>query len=278
MTYFATETLHAHEQDGLLYYSSPLLDQFSDRFLHAFSSRLGGESTGSRESLNLGFGRGDDEDTVRRNWARFGAAVGFDWQRAMLSQQVHETRLREASEEDCGKGIVRPRDYSGIDGWIISQPLLPAITQYADCVPVILYAADKNMAANVHAGWRGTAARIAGLAARQLISRGCDPASIYAVTGPSAGPCCYIVDEDCAAAFRDFHDEEGSVVQAVAGQEGKYIPDLWRANRAALIEEGLLPKNIAIGGICTICHGELFYSQRTQGDERGAMSAVAMLR
>ncbi len=277
MSYLQSETLRAHESNGVLYYTAPLLDQFSDRFLHAFSSRIGGESQGSFHSLNLGFNRGDAEDVVRRNWQRYGQAVGFDWQRAMLSHQTHGIGLRVASEADAGKGIIRQRDYQNIDGWIIDQPQLPAITQYADCVPVIIYAPDKNMAANVHAGWRGTAAKIAAVAVRQLVQRGCDIKSMYAALGPSAGPCCYEVDADCAAAFADFHDEQGPIVQKLL-QPGKFIPDLWRANRLVLLEAGLQPQHISIGGLCTICHGEIFYSQRTQGDARGAMSAVAMLR
>ncbi len=45
---------------------------------HAFSTRLGGVSTGVLESLNLSVRRGDTPENVRENWRRLGAAAGLD--------------------------------------------------------------------------------------------------------------------------------------------------------------------------------------------------------
>ena len=44
---------------------------------HCFTTRLGGVSTGSLSSLNLGLHRGDDPDNVAENYRRLGAALGF---------------------------------------------------------------------------------------------------------------------------------------------------------------------------------------------------------
>lgn len=277
LPYPQSEQLVPHFEQGVLFYTSPLLDQFSGRFRHAFSSAIGGVSAGCFATLNLGAGRGDDAAAVRQNWQRFGAAVGFDAEKALLSRQTHSTELRLATEADCGKGINRERDYDDVDGWLITQRGLPCISQYADCVPIVFYAADRNFAANVHAGWRGTANAIAALAVLQLAEMGCETKNIYAAMGPSAGPCCYEVDEDVAAAFRPYADEEGPVAAPWQEKQGKFQLDLWRANRTILMQAGLPAQNIAASGICTVCNGDLFYSQRRQGEQRGAMSALAML-
>ena len=86
--YPATPTAVPHEKNGVVYYTFPLLEQFSDRLTHAFSTRLGGVSEGGLASLNLGLSRGDDPEKLRENLRRFGDAVGFDWRRLVVSQQI----------------------------------------------------------------------------------------------------------------------------------------------------------------------------------------------
>jgi polyphenol oxidase len=278
MKYPETAEIKAQVENGLLYYTFPLFEPFGDCFLHAFSSRLGGMSEVCYASLNLGFGRGDDDDLVRQNYACFGAAVGFDWRRAVLSVQTHGVEIRHCTAEDAGKGPVFARDYQSVDGLLTLTPELPLITQYADCVPLLFYAADKRIAATAHAGWRGTVAGIGKAMVDRLVELGADRRRIYAAIGPAAGPCCYEVDADIAARFAPFDDEAGPVVQEVAGVAGKYILDLWRVNREILCRAGLLQENISIAGLCTICNPDIFYSHRVQGDERGSLAAMVMLR
>lgn len=40
------------------------------------------------------------------------------------------------TEEDAGKGVVRERDYTDVDGLITNVPDLTLATFYADCVPL----------------------------------------------------------------------------------------------------------------------------------------------
>lgn len=278
MKYPETAEIKAQVENGLLYYTFPIFEPFSDHFLHAFSSRLGGMSEGCYASLNLSFGRGDDDDRVRQNYACFGAAVGFDWRRVVMSVQTHGVEIRHCTAEDAGKGPVFPRDYQSVDGLLTLMPELPLVTQYADCVPLLFYAADKRIAATAHAGWRGTVDGIGKVMVDRLAELGADRRHIYAAIGPSAGPCCYEVDADIAARFAPFADEEGPVVRPAEGWPEKYFPDLWRANREILRRAGMPKENISIAGLCTICYPDLFYSHRVQGEQRGAMAAMVMLR
>lgn len=268
-----------HVERDLLWYSFPLLDAYADRLAQGFSSRLGGVSRGDFASLNLGIGRGDDPELVRENYRRFGAACAFEPERGVFSWQAHGVGLREATAADSGKGLLYPRDYRGVDGLVCREPGLPLLTHYADCVPLFFYAPDRHIAALSHAGWRGTAARMAAVTVRRLIALGCAAGQIRAVIGPSAGPERYQVGEEVAAAFADFHDEQGGVLRPdPLSREKKYLLDLWRANRVAMLEAGMQPRHIAIAGLCTISRPDIFYSHRVQGNARGAMAGFIMLK
>lgn len=57
-----------HAERGAAYLTAPNIAA-----RHAFSTRLGGVSTGVLESLNLSVRRGDTPENVRENWRRLGA-------------------------------------------------------------------------------------------------------------------------------------------------------------------------------------------------------------
>ena len=276
--YPATPEAIPHEKKGVVYYTFPLLEQFGDRLVHGFSTRLGGVSRGGLASLNLGLSRGDEPEQLAENMRRFGQAVGFDWKRAVVSQQSHTTNLHRAVASDAGCGTVRPRPWRDIDGLWTTEADLPLLTHYADCVPLLFYAADQHICAASHSGWRGTCAGMGRVTVERLLQEGCRRESIYCVIGPSAGPCCYEVDADTAAHFASLQDEAGPVAAPRRERPGKFLLDLWRANRCILRSAGLLPENIAIAGLCTICHPEIFYSHRVQGEDRGSLAAVLMLK
>ena len=273
--YPATEQIRPQLKEGLLWYSFPIFAPFADRFQAAFSTRLGGVSEGGCASLNLGLSRGDKPEALRENYRRFCRATELPPERMVLSQQTHTTNILQADASLAGQGLDKPRSYHDIDGLLTREKQLPLVTFYADCTPLLFYAADKNIAAAAHAGWRGTVADMAGTMVRRLQSLGSQPRHIYAAIGPSAGPCCYQVDEGTAAYFRRI---DPSTLRPDLRVSGRYLADMWRANYLLLRRAGLPEENIAVSGLCTLCHGELFFSHRLQGGERGAMAAMVMLR
>ena len=110
---------------------------------------------------------------------------------------------------------------------------------------------------------------------RRLAELGTDPRHIYVAIGPSAGPCCYQVDEDTACRFRQV---DAATVRPDPAAPGHYLADLWLANRILLLRSGVPAANIATAGLCTICHKAIFYSHRVQGPDRGALVGAVMLR
>ena len=66
----------------------------------------------------------------------------------------------------------------------------------ADCVPILLYDYKKNMAAAIHAGWRGAFKEIIKKVVFFMIKKGCKKNSIIAAIGPCIGSNSYNVKED----------------------------------------------------------------------------------
>ena len=107
-------------KNGVGYYYSTLLES-----KHAFATRMGGVSTlPETASLNLAFGRGDEDATVLQNLCLFADAVGVDADRVISLSQVHGAEVLRVSEADAGRGYAKPANGSG-DGYITEVSGLP---------------------------------------------------------------------------------------------------------------------------------------------------------
>jgi hypothetical protein len=121
---------------------------------------------------------------------------------------------------------------------------------------------ERNRAvAAVHAGWRGSVARIA-LRAVQAMSRrfATNPRDLHAAIGPAIGVCCYEVGPEVAAQF---------------GIEGRAHIDLAAANRAQLLESGVTADRIYTSNLCTMCRPEEFHSFRRDREAAGRLYSFA---
>jgi YfiH family protein len=232
---------------------SPLLSAFP----HGFTTRAGGVSPPPWESLNLGRGVGDDPERVAENWRRLEAATGLRFARV---RQVHGTRVIHLQDPTL------PAEEA--DAVLSATPGLAACVSVADCVPILLADPGSGAVAAVHAGWRGTIARVSRAAVRALALLGdAPPARLLAAVGPSIGPCCYQVSPDVASRFAQ---EIGPVV--LGGDGGPHL-DLWEANRRVLVEAGLAPDRVEVAGRCTACDIERFFSHRRDRGRTGRHAA-----
>ena len=75
---------------------------------HAFTTKRGGVSTGACESMNLGFGRGDDPENVRRNYHILADALSIPYERITMTKQVHRDAVTVVTEETVGMGLTQP--------------------------------------------------------------------------------------------------------------------------------------------------------------------------
>ena len=264
---------HTETKNGVTFLTAdPLRD---GGVLHGFSTRLGGVSPAPWDSLNLDDRRGDDPANVRENFRRLCAALDMDVRRAVLSRQVHRDDVRTVTAADAGKGLWTPRDYDSADALITDVPGLPLVVFSADCNVILLYDPVRRAVGAAHAGWRGTAAGIAGKTVRAMRDAyGCDPANIRAAIGPAIGPCCFETENDVPDALREVLGDEAAPFMTWNGR--KWHIDLKAVNALWLRKAGVT--RIDTCADCTFCRTGLYWSHRKTGLRRGEQAALIALR
>jgi len=252
------------QENGLIYYRFDLFQPYP-RLAHGVFTRHGGVSGPPCQGLNMGFVPEDRVESVRLNMGRAAETLGFD--RLTFVGQVHGDRALVVR----AAGDYRPRYpdevMSGYDALITPDPEVGLLIKLADCQGVILFDPRSDTLAVVHAGWRGSVRNILGrTVARMAREFSVCPEDLLAGIGPSLGPCC--------AEFIHFETELPRAFQAY--RTGNHF-DFWAISRDQLIAAGLLERNIEIGGLCTKCGPEGFYSYRREG-VTGRFGLIAGLR
>lgn len=272
------ETVKEKHANGVPYLYFPALEE-TGCVVNGFSTRLGGVSRGDWATMNFSFTRGDDPEAVRENYRRMAAALGVDVNRMVLSHQTHTTNVRRVTEEDAGKGVVRERDYTDVDGLITNVPGITLVTFYADCVPLYFVDPVRRAIGLSHSGWRGTVNRMGGVTVEAMGKAfGSDPKDIVACIGPSICRDCYEVGPEVAEAFENAFEPAKHSEILEKKPDGKFLLDLWRANAIVMEEAGILPERIHVTDICTHCNPELLYSHRRTGERRGNLCAFLSLK
>lgn len=266
------------EKNGVVWLSFPLLQE-TGIVVEGFTTRLGGVSQGHFSSMNLSFTRGDEEACVRENFRRVGEALGFPVESIVTSDQTHTNHVRRVTEKDCGGGILRPREYSQVDGLMTDEPGVTLATFYADCVPLYFVDPVHRAIALSHSGWRGTVQRIGRVTVEKMQKEfGSRPEDLVTAIGPSICQDCYEVGEEVAEAFyREFGRNAGEKLLYGKGG-GKYQLNLWEANRRVLTEAGVQPEKIQMPCICTCCNPQFLFSHRASQGRRGNLGAFLMLK
>ena len=256
----------------------PLLDE-TGIVRHCFTTRYGGVSEGMFSKLNLSFTRGDVKESVEENYRRIAEAMGVPYEKIVCSDQTHTTNVRVVTQADAGTGIIRPKDYTDVDGLITNVPEITLATFYADCVPLYFVDPVHHAIGLSHSGWRGTVARM-GKCTLEAMRReyGTKAADVYCAIGPSICQDCYEVSEDVIKKFRENYDENLWPEIFYQKENGKYQLNLWKANESVFLESGILPEHIAVTNVCTHCNPDILFSHRTTGNERGTLSAFLALK
>ena len=244
---------------------------------HLFSTRLGGVSKEHLSSMNLSFTRGDREEYVRENYRRIAAVLNCQVDDFVFSHQTHTTNVRVETSQDKGKGLTKPLDYQDVDGLVTKEEGLVLSTFYADCVPLFFVDPAARVIGLSHSGWRGTVGRIGAKTIELMVEQGADRKNIRAAIGPSICQSCYEVGEDVAQSFMtEFGGQEEEIL--VSKGKGKYLLDLWKANKIVLDEAGILPEHMEITNLCTCCNPQYLFSHRASKGMRGNMGAFLKLK
>ena len=271
------EAFYPSQIPDMLLLEYPALEQ-TGVVKHCFTTKLGGVSEGIFATMNLSFTRGDKQEAVEENYRRLASALKVSCDRFVFSDQTHTTNVRVVTENDAGKGLVKERDYSDVDGLITNVPGLVLSTFYADCVPLYFVDVTNRAIGLSHSGWRGTVSRM-GKVTIQAMNReyGTRPEELICAIGPSICQDCYEVSSDVAAAFiEEFKGNEDRIL--IDKRNGKFQLNLWEANKQILLDAGVREENISCTAICTCCNEKLLFSHRATNGKRGNLGAFLSLR
>lgn len=240
------------------------------------TTRDGGVSTGPYASLNLGLHVDDDPDAVIENRGRAAKAIGLELDDLVFCNQAHGREVARIDDRDRGRGT-RSVDGAvpGADALVTRTPGVGLVVMMADCVPIVLFDPVTASLACIHAGWRGTVARVVEATVQTMVADGVRPQDLLAGIGPAIPFERYQVGAEVERAAREQLGPDAEAVVA-PDADGRWRFDLWEANRRLLLGAGVAVSNISLAAIPTGGDGP-FYSDR---DERpcGRFAALARIR
>lgn len=200
------------------------------------TSRAGGVSAAPYDTCNLGDHVGDDPAAVRENRRRLAAALGVEDGGVAIARQVHGTGV-VVVEGGTDLGALGDADVL-----VTTDDSIAVCVLVADCVPVVLLDPVAGVLGVAHAGWRGTAARVAVAAVGAMAALGAEPDRCRAAMGPCISRRAYQVGDDVAAALC----AAGCASSVVTDGSGRYLADLAEATRTHLVDAGLRAPNVEL--------------------------------
>ncbi|MBZ5494858.1 MAG: peptidoglycan editing factor PgeF [Acidobacteriia bacterium] len=253
---------------GVPYYTCAALER-DPGLRHGFSTRCGGVSPAPEGALNLGHVAWDASANVTENRRRFLSALNLAPECLATVAQIHsaefhiiKTRAHQWNPRNRG------------DALITSEKGVALAVQVADCFPVLISDPIAGIIAAVHAGWRGTLARILRRTLEGMRDHlGAEPARAVAAIGPGIRACCLEVGSDVASSFESAFPGV-HLCSPRTKKPGKYLLDLLQALKIQLSEAGVPGENVFDLGQCTRCHPQEFFSYRADGARAGRMMGV----
>ena len=163
--------------------------------------------------------------------------------------------------------------YDDTDAVVSNIPNSLMFLNFADCVPIILYSKKDKTGAIVHAGWRGTAAKIVSKTVLKMQKElNIEPSNITALIGPAIGKCCFETGQEV---FEQLIDKDTDK-KIYSKKNDKYYIDLKLLNANQLEKAGV--KNIDICDYCTSCMSDIFFSYRKENGITARHSAVLKIK
>lgn len=244
----------------------------------AFSTtRHGGVSKGNYASLNINGYCGDAKEDVAENRRLLCMSLNLsDESRLVIPHQTHGTTVLTVDKTFLSLDEEqRQQRLEGIDAVITNVPQICIGVSTADCIPIIIYDVVHHAAAAIHAGWRGTVARIVKKAVAALQAAfGSQPVELQAWIGPGISLKNFEVGQEVYDQFA----EAGFQMERIAMKYEKWHIDLPMCNRMQLEEAGVPLQSIRQMAVCTYDQTDDYFSARRLGINSGRIYTGAILQ
>jgi len=213
--------------------------------------------TTTRHAGTFGLAGPDPVGEVMARWTELQDELSSNARRVVIGRQVHGARV--LSHSGGWEGFLRTGE---ADGHLATEKGIALTVSVADCIPVFLAHASGTVAI-LHAGWRGTVARIMDSGLEALARHKIPPDELMVHLGPGICGRCYEVSADVRA----------QLTGQPANRPGNV--DL-RALLAEQAQEAGVQK-ISVSPSCTRCDNDLFFSHRAGDTGRQLGVIVASL-
>lgn len=270
----------------------PVLHYYSiaDGVVAFSSTRYGGISEGNYAAFNVNHYCGDTLEHITENRKRLCFLLGIDETHLVYPHQTHHTEVRVVDSDLLSlSSEERLRQLEGVDAVVTDLKGVCIAVSTADCIPVLLYDEAHHAVAAIHAGWRGTVARIVEktVATMQRVYQ-TNPDQLKAVIGPGISLKNFEVGDEVYAEF----EQNGFPMNEIATRPSpqplperrgadrrlpKWHIDLPACNCQQLEHTGVKNENIHMSDICTYDHVDTFFSARRLGINSGRILTGIML-
>jgi len=240
-------------------FTKPNIFKQFQHLIAAESTRHGGVSPAPYCSLNLGKNTEDAIGNVSANRLRFCTALGFQPEQMAWSKQVHGDQVQV---------VTAPGGAEGFDALITNQAGVLLSVSVADCTPILVFDKKNNALAAIHAGWKGTAARIISKTIQKMQSLyGTNGADCYAYIGTCIEECSFEVGSEVADVFSE-------KLKRFDAARNKFFVDMKKANQHQLLEQGIPLLQTEVSSFCTVQNRVNYFSHRADNGVTGRMLAV----
>lgn len=251
--------------------------EWGARIAAAFATRgllSGASPSDPYDRLNLGFRSGGEREQAAANWRAVLAAEGIPGVPLAMPRMIHGDAWADA---DAFPTLTAPHDPGhpawepeACDALAASTPGKVLAVTMADCLTALIWDPDSSAIAAVHAGWRGTKARILAKVLGALAHAGrIRPERTWVAFGPCLRPQSLAIGPEVAAQLdRRFLTE----------RDGRIHFDMPADNRAQALECGINPGHIRDLGGDTFSEPGRYFSYRRDGAASGRHAAFICLR
>ena len=274
----------------------PVLHYYSiaDGVVAFSSTRYGGISEGNYAAFNVNHYCGDQLAHIAENRRLLCKVLDIDESHLVYPHQTHHTEVRVVDSDLLSlSSEERLRQLEGVDAVVTDLKGVCIAVSTADCIPVLLYDEAHHAVAAIHAGWRGTVARIVEktVATMQRVYQ-TNPDQLKAVIGPGiclknfeVGDEVYAEFEqngfpmnEIALQFPTINEVQSEIVNGkLSNRKLFWHMDLPACNRLQLVHVGVKNENIHMSNICTYDHVDTFFSARRLGINSGRILTGIML-
>lgn len=227
----------------------------------AFSTtRQGGYGTGNYAEFNITHYCGDDPMAVKQNRKALCNVLGIEDDHLILPRQTHQTNIRQIDEAFLAlPETERNEILEGVDAVVTNLSGVCIGVSTADCIPILLHDPVHHVVAAVHAGWRGTVARIIEKTIKTMSDNyDSKPNDMVAQIGPGISLDSFEVGDEVYDAFREANFD----MPLISKKYEKWHLDLPECNRLQLLACGIPSPYIAVSTFCTYQNPDTFFSAR----------------